>query len=193
MAKKKAKKVIIVLGSPRKKGNSATLAKKIAQAAKAAGADVETFYLHGMKIRPCTACDACKKDIKTDCVIDDDMRPLYPKLRAADALVIASPIYWFTVSAQTKLFMDRCYALGDSRDYALAGKRIGIVLTYADPDPFVSGAGNALRMFQDACRYTGMELVGSVYGTAWKAGEIKANKALLKQARELGKALVADA
>jgi len=182
--------VVVLLGSPRRKGNSAILAARIAAGARAAGADVESFYLHGMNIRPCTACDACKADIAKDCVIRDDMQILYPKLRAADAVVIASPVYWFTVSAQTKLFIDRCYALGDMRDYALKGKRIGVALTYADPDPFVSGAVNALRMFEDACHYVGAELVGMVYGTASKAGEIKANRALLRQAHELGKALV---
>ena len=190
MARKKPKKVVVLLGSPRKKGNSAILASRVIAGAKAAGAEVESFYLHGMHIQPCNACDACKKHIDTDCVLDDDMRPLYPKLRAADALVIASPIYWFTVSAQTKLFMDRCYALGGPQGNALKGKRIGIALTYADPDPFISGAVNALRMFQDGFRYIGADLVGMVYGSAWHAGEIKADKALLRQARELGKQLV---
>lgn len=188
-----AKKVLIVLGSPRKNGNSATLAAKVAAGAKAAGAQVETFYLHGMDIRPCTACDACLDDTAADCVLEDDMRILYPKLREMDALVIASPIYWCTVSAQTKLFMDRCYALGGPQGNALKGKRIAIALTYADPDPFSSGAVNALRTFQDGFRYIGAEIVGMVYGSAWKTGEIKANRALLKEARALGKALVANA
>lgn len=106
------KKIVIVLGSPRKDGNSATLGKKAAEGAKEVGAEVESFYLHGMNISPCAACDSCRDDIATNCVIDDKMQILYPKLRQADALIIASPIYWFSVSAQTKLFMDRCYALG---------------------------------------------------------------------------------
>ena len=193
MTKNKPPKILIVIGSPRRKGNSTILAQKVAAGARAAGAEVETFRLHEMNIRPCTACEACKKHIDTDCVLDDDMRPLYPKLRAAHAIVIASPIYWFTVSAQTKLFMDRCYALGGPQGNALKGKRIGIALTYADPDPFSSGAVNALRMFEDGFRYIGADLVGMVYGSAWHAGEIKANKTLLKQARELGKRLVGGA
>jgi multimeric flavodoxin WrbA len=191
VAKKKSRKVVIVLGSPRKKGNSAILAAQVAAGAKAAGAEVESFYLHGMDIEPCSACEGCHKGKGRRCVIKDDMQLLYPKLRAADALVIASPVYWFTVSAQTKLFMDRCYALGQPEGHGLKGKRIGIVLTYADADPFSSGAVNALRMFQDGFRYIGADIVGMVYGTAWEAGEIKANRALLKEARELGKALAA--
>ena len=182
-------RIVILLGSPRRKGNSATLAAKVAAGAKAAGASVESFYLHGMNIKPCTACDACRDDIEKNCVMQDDMQILYPKLRAADAIVIASPIYWFTVSAQTKLFMDRCYALGGPQGYAFKGKRIGIVLTYEDADPFKSGAVNALRMFQDGFDYVGAKIVGMVYGRAGKAGAIKANKPLLREARELGKQL----
>ena len=186
------KKVMIVVGSPRKKGNSSTLAKQVAAGAKAGGAGVETFYLHEMNIKPCNACDACRKKAGTDCVLKDDMQKLYPKLRSADAIVVASPIYWFTVSAQTKLFMDRWYALGSDEGYELTGKRFGIVLTYADADPFASGAVNALRTFQDAFNYIGAEMVGTVYGSAWKAGEIKKNKALMDAAYALGKKMAAD-
>jgi multimeric flavodoxin WrbA len=146
-----------------------------------------------MDIGPCTACDACREATADDCTIADDMLPLYPKLRAADALVIASPIYWFTVSAQTKLFMDRCYALGGPQGYALAGKQVGIILTYADPDPFVSGAVNALRMFQDGFNYVGAEIVGMVYGTAGDAGQIKSNTELMEKAYRLGERLAAEA
>ena len=186
------KKVMIVMGSPRKKGNSAILAKQVAAGAKAGGAVVETFYLHDMKIKPCTACDVCRKKKDIDCVLDDDMQKLYPKLRSADAIVIASPIYWFTVSAQTKLFMDRWYALGGDEGYELAGKRFGIVLTYADADPFRSGAVNALRTFQDAFNFIGAKIVGMVYGSAWKAGEIRRNEALMAEAYELGKKLASE-
>jgi multimeric flavodoxin WrbA len=180
-------KIIVVIGSPRRKGNSATLARQVASGATEAGAQVETFFLHALDIQPCTACDACRKKLKNDCVIKDDMKILYPKMMAADAIVIASPIYWFTMSAQTKLFMDRWYALGGDDGYALAGKKFGVVLAYADADPFASGAVNALRTFQDAFHYIGAELVGTVYGSAAKAGEIRKNRALMDAAYELGK------
>ncbi len=185
------KKILLVMGSPRKEGNSATLAKQVAGGAEATGAEVEDFYLHGMNIQPCTACDECREETGKGCVIDDDMQTLYPKLRRADAVVIASPIYWFTVSAQTKLFMDRWYAFGGPQEEyaALAAKRIGIVLTYGDLDPFVSGAVNALRTFQDAFDYVGAEIVGMVYGSASEAGEIQKNRDLMEKAYELGKQL----
>jgi len=186
------KSIVIVMGSPRKEGNSATLAKQVAAGAQKSGAKVESFYLHGMDIQACTGCDECREETGKDCVIDDDMQTLYPKLRRTDAVVIASPIYWFTVSAQTKLFMDRCYALGGPQGNALAGKDIGIVLTYGDSDPFSSGAVNALRTFQDAFNYIGAEIVGMIYGTASEAGEIQNDQDLMRRAYELGRQLGSD-
>jgi multimeric flavodoxin WrbA len=183
------KKILVFMGSPRKNGNSAILAREAIAGAKAGGARVESYYLHGMKIGPCSACDACRRKKRTDCILKDDMAPLYSKIRQADAIVIATPIYWFTVSAQTKLFMDRWYALGGEEGYALKGKKFGLILTYADEDPFRSGAVNALRTFQDALGFVGAEIAGMVYGSAWKAGEIKKNKSLLKKACRLGRDL----
>jgi multimeric flavodoxin WrbA len=178
--------VLVFMGSPRKAGNSATLAEQVTAGAVDAGAEVEQFHLHGMDIHPCRACDACHRQGAAGCVVMDDMQALYPKLRKADAIVLASPVYWFTVSAQTKLFMDRWYALEGSHGNALRGKRIGIVLTYGDSDPFSSGAVNALRTFQDAFRYVGAEIVGSVYGSSSRAGEIAENEGLMERAYRLG-------
>lgn len=183
-------RVVSILGSPRRKGNSATLAENVGLGAQSAGAEVETYFIHGMNIRPCDACGACHEKANTACIIDDDMRKIYPKLHRADALVIASPIYWFTVSAQTKLFIDRCYSLWNSGEYALKGKRVGIVLTYEDADPFVSGAVNAIRTFQDIFAYVNASVVGMVYGRAAEPGEIATDTQLMDKAFELGKRLV---
>ena len=186
------REVMIAVGSPRKRGNSSTLAAQVAAGAKAGGAQVETFYLHGMNIKPCTACGGCRKKTHVDCVIKDDMQILYPKLRSADVIVIASPIYWFTFSAQTKLFMDRWYGLGSDEGYALAGKKFALLLSYADADPFLSGAVNALRTFQDALQFIEAKLVGMVYGSASKAGEIRKNKTLMNEAYELGRKIATE-
>jgi multimeric flavodoxin WrbA len=183
------KQVVIVKASPRRNGNSAALAEQVAQGASAAGAKVEEFYLHGMDIQPCDACDACHAEPYRGCIIEDDMQLLYPRLLGADAIVIASPVYWFTVSAQAKLFMDRCYALVDADGYALRETKIGIVMTYGDSDPFNSGAVNALRTFQDGFRYINAEIVGMVYGSADAPGEIRANTELMAKAYELGQRL----
>jgi multimeric flavodoxin WrbA len=186
-----SKHVLILKGSPRKKGNSSILADQVADGARSAGAEVESFDLHNMDIRPCDACDACQ-GTDADCIIEDDMQILYPKLRSADAIVVASPIYWFTMNAQTKLCIDRWYALEDPQGNALAGKQIGIVLTYGDTDPFTSGAINAIRAFQDMFRYVKANIAGIVYGSASKVGEIQSQQELMERAFKLGRKL-ADA
>jgi multimeric flavodoxin WrbA len=184
------KQVLVVLGSPRRKGNSSTLAAQISRGAKSAGAEVETVFLHALEISPCRGCDTCKKPNTKGCAIKDDMQEIYQKLTDADAWVIASPVYWFTMSAQTKTFMDRCYALTAYAKNPFAGKRIAIAMSYGDADPVKSGCVNALRTFQDAYRYTGSKIVGMVYGSAVEVGEIAGNKALMREAEELGKRLV---
>jgi len=188
--KKSVKKVLVLLGSPRKKGNSAILADQIAKGAKSAGARVETLFIHGMKIAPCKSCYACQRPNSKGCSIKDDMQIVYKKLREADAWVIASPVYWFTVSAQTKLWMDRCFALLPHAGEVFADKRIAIAMSYGDNDPFKSGCVNALRTFQDAYGYVQACIVGMVYGSAMDAGEIRKNEALMKEAEELGTQLV---
>jgi multimeric flavodoxin WrbA len=186
----KDEKAIVALGSPRRGGNSEILAGKVVEGLESLGARSESLYLHGMNIGACTACDACQESMDRFCVIKDDMEPLYERLLDAGALVLASPVYWFTVSAQTKLFIDRLYALNGPEGHSLAGKRIGIVLSYGDTDPFTSGAVNALRTFQDAFGYIGATIVGSVYGSALDAGEIAADQELLQRAYDLGRKLV---
>ena len=187
--KSRSTRVLVLLGSPRKKGNSVALAEQIIMGARSAGATVEKIFLHGKNISPCRACYACQNTDRKGCAIDDEMQPIYRKLVKSNAWVIASPVYWFTMSAQTKLFMDRCFALLAYKKSAFKGKRIAIAMSYGDSDPFSSGCVNALRTFQDAFRYVGAKIVGMVYGSAEKPGEIKSNTALMKQAERLGKTL----
>jgi len=166
------------------------LADRVSRGAKSSGAEVETVFLQALKISPCRGCNTCQKPDSKGCAIEDDMQKIYPKLIKADAWVIASPVYWFTMSAQTKMFMDRCYALTAYAKNPFVGKRIAIAMSYGDVDPFRSGCVNALRAFQDAFRYAGSKIAGIVYGSALEAGEIKNNKALMREAEELGKRLV---
>ena len=188
---KNQKHVVALLGSPRKKGNSTVLAKQIIRGVESVGAKVETVYLNGLNIKPCQGCYACKKKNSTGCAVDDDMQSLYPKLKGSDAWIIASPVYWFSMSAQTKIFMDRCFALWneDQEINPLYKKRIAIAMSYGDSDPFNSGCVNALRSFQDAYRYAGAEIIGMVYGSADEPGEISSNAELMAQAKEIGKKL----
>jgi len=186
------KKVIVLLGSPRRKGNSAILADQMAKGAKTAKAEVETIYLHGKKIAPCKSCYACQKKNSRGCSIKDDMQEIYLKLIEADAWVIASPVYWFTMSAQTKILMDRCFALGAYQKDPFKGKRIAIAMTYGDKDPITSGCVNAVRTFQDAFGYTESNIVGMVYGSALEAGDIRLNEGVMQEALDLGKKLVSE-
>ena len=188
--KNKISKILVVQGSPRKKGNSIALAEQIAKGAESVGAVAERIYLHAKNITACQACYACQRPDSSGCAIDDEMQPIYKKLIAADCWIIASPVYWFTMSAQTKLFMDRgLFALFGYKKDVLAEKRIAIAMSYGDTDTFNSGCVNALRTFQDAFRYVGANIVGMVYGTAEKPREINTPQPLMDQAEALGKKL----
>ena len=92
------KHVVALLGSPRKKGNSTVLAEQIIHGAESVGGKVEPVYLNGLNIKPCQGCYACKKKNSTGCAVDDDMQSLYPKLVESDAWIIASPVYWFSMT-----------------------------------------------------------------------------------------------
>jgi multimeric flavodoxin WrbA len=184
-----AKYIVVLKGSPREKGNSAALADQVAAGAVAAGAEVESFSLQKMNIQPCNACDACQRNPDRQCILDDDMQLLYPKLRRADAVVVASPVYWFTLSAQTKLCIDRWYAFEGPQGSALAGKQFALVLVYGDTDPYTSGGINAIRTFQDMCRYLRADLAGIVYGSASNLGDVQKQPALLERAYQLGQKL----
>jgi multimeric flavodoxin WrbA len=187
-----AKRVLVLLGSPRRKGNSAILAEQITKGAKSGKANIETIYLHGKNIAPCKGCMSCQKKGSKGCSIQDDMQEIYLKLIESDAWVIASPVYWFTMSAQTKIFMDRCFGLPAYQKDPFRGKRIAIAMTYGGEDPFTSGCVNALRTFQDAYGYTESPIVGMVYGSALDAGQIRSNERVMQEAFDLGKKLVAE-
>jgi multimeric flavodoxin WrbA len=179
--------ILILKGSPREHGNSNTLADRVAKGASEAGAEVESLMLHHMDIRPCDACDTCQET--GVCVIQDDMQKVYPLLEKADAIVIASPVYWFTLSAQTKLCIDRWYALESGQGNALRGKQVGILMTYGDTDLYTSGGINAIHTFESMFRYIGAEIVGMVYGTANEIGDVEKQPELMERAYRLGQVL----
>lgn len=184
------KRVLIVAASPRRNGNSTILAERAAEGARAAGGEVDLVRIGNMKIAPCNACDSCRSGQRRGCVVIDDMQGLYPKIKDAGGIIFATPIYWFSASAQMKTFIDRTYAMTEGDCYGFTGKNIGVILTYADADVFASGGVNALRTFQDICRYSRANWVGAVYGTADKAGETRSDVGLIQKAYELGNRVV---
>ena len=103
------KKILILKASPRLRGNSAVLADQAAAGAREAGGQVEIVELQKMNIQPCDACEACRDS--GQCAVGDDMQLLYPKIIDAGAIIFASPIYWFTFTAQFKPASTEIYAL----------------------------------------------------------------------------------
>lgn len=176
--------ILVVNGSARADSNSRILSSKVAEEAAKAGHSVKTVEIGKASIHPCTGCDACQEKTPGKCVFTDDMTPLYSEVRNADVIVFAGPIYYFTVSAQIKLFIDRLYALGND---GFAGRRIGAVFAFEGEDPMDSGAVNAIRMFQDICAYTKATWIGAVYGSAWKQGEAATKPGLLEKAAAFGR------
>jgi multimeric flavodoxin WrbA len=185
-------RLLILIGSPRKNGNSAALAGEAARAAQAKGAEVETLFLHDLRIGPCAGCGDCRMSVEAECILEDEMRNVYPKLRAANGILIATPIYSYNLSAQTKLLIDRLYALGSRSGNALMGKRFGFIIVYGGGDEVSSGATTAMRCFHDTFdrKASWMKIV---HGSAGPAGAAAQNKDLMREAAALGDGLASPA
>ena len=179
-------KILFFNGSPRKKGNTSVLIEECMRGIKDSGNKAEVFFLHNMTIGACQFCDWCIDNNALSCVQKDDMNELYPKLLESDIIVLAAPIFWFSVSAQMKLFIDRLYALHGKDGYALINKKIATILVYGDSDIDRSGVNNAIGSIEDLIRYMKSENIGIVHGTAYKIGDAEKNKQLMSQAYDLG-------
>lgn len=185
------KNLIVLEGSPRKKGNSCVLAAQASASAQATGAEVTTFHLHTMKIAPCNGCDGCiRKGVF--CTIQDDMQAIYPKLRQAGALLLASPIYWFNYTAQLKTCMDRLYGLWSNHHDFFKGKPVGIILTYGDVDEYTSGAINAIHTFETTFHFLEAPIAGMVHGSLSDVGDAQKHPELISAAVQLGRKLVEE-
>ncbi len=129
-------KCLIVMGSPRKKGNTASLLKPFVQALTDGGAEHELIWLYDRTIHPCTACRACQTDwSKFGCQYDDDMQGIYDKILASDVIILATPIYSWYCTPPMKAMLDRLvYGMnkyyGDQKGPALwVGKKLAIIVT----------------------------------------------------------------
>lgn len=101
-------KIIAIIGSPRKGGNTDVLVREAGKKAEALGAEVEYIELRKLKIRDCIACEKCAETMQ--CVVKDDMQDLYPKLEKAQGIILGSPTYFYSVTGIMKCFLDRLYA-----------------------------------------------------------------------------------
>jgi multimeric flavodoxin WrbA len=117
------RKILALYGSPRRQGNTSTLLSHSVMGARESGAEVEEIHLCGLKISPCLEIYGCRETGR--CVIQDDFQALQDKLLACDALMLSSPVFFYTVSAHTKIFMDRCQALW-AKKYLLEKAPFGI-------------------------------------------------------------------
>ncbi len=101
--------LVAIYGSPRRKGNTATLLSEAVRGAKQAGARVEEIVLRDLNMSPCLEIYGCLKNGR--CVMQDDFQKVYDMLLSCDGLMLASPIFFYSVSAHTKILMDRCQSL----------------------------------------------------------------------------------
>lgn len=168
---------LIVCGSARRGGNSAMLARAIAEGLEVAGHSVEVLFADEVLSGFLRDCRSCRRP-DGECSIDDGFRDVFiDKLLPARGLILATPIYWYGMSAQAKAFFDRmfCYV---SASYPrsvevverLKGKRVGLALVSEETFP-TAGAG-IVHQVQEYCRYTRCEFVDVVHGYGNARGEV---------------------
>jgi multimeric flavodoxin WrbA len=175
------KKVLVLSASPRKGGNSDLLCDQFMLGAKETGNQVEKIFLRDKKINYCTGCGACQGN-GGKCVQKDDMAEVLDKMIAADVIVMATPVYFYTMNGQMKTVIDRTC----SRYTEISNKDFYFIVAAAD------SSKRAMEMTLEGFRaFTSClsrpKEKGIIYGTgAWKIGDIKESKAM-PQAYEMGK------
>jgi multimeric flavodoxin WrbA len=174
-------KIVGICGSPRK-GNSEWMLRKLLETAAKSGAETELLLLREMDIKPCRGCLACEaggSERKGICVIKDDMAGVFPKLLAADIIVLATPVYFSMLSGLLKNFMDRTCPiwtkLQGKKTAGLAAAEEGIGQTIQN-----------LKTYSSLCK---MDWAGSVTTLAKKPGDAAGNKSLERRLERLARKL----
>ena len=168
-------KILILNGSPRPNGNTAALIAAFAEGAQAAGNDVTVFDVCQKQIAGCKGCEYCHTKGNGSCIQKDDMQELYPLLADAEMLVLASPIYYFGLSAQLQAAIHRTYAIGMPPKL----KKAALLLSSGSDDVY----DGAVFEYTKLCEWIHLENVGIL--TAH--GEENKSEAKLAQARALGR------
>jgi multimeric flavodoxin WrbA len=174
-------KVLILQGSPKKNGNTATMTKKFIEGLKSKrDLEIEEYWLNDLDIKPCQGCFQCSKNNR--CVIEDNMQEIYPEIGTSQLVVFAVPIYWWHMNAQTKLFIDRLTALlsPDDKLPALANKHIILIVSYN----FRSCAECTIKMFEDFREWINVKL--DILEHCAKEGHVTQIPSKLQSAYELG-------
>lgn len=172
-----SKKLLILVGSPRRTGNSATLANAVQQGAKDSEIQVSLRFIDDYISSFLRDCRQCRLP-SGECAIEDNFRELFfDDFLPADGVVFCSPVYWYGLSAQTKSFFDRtfCYYAASYPDSAqvmaqMTRKRIGLVL--ASEETYPGASLGIVHQLQEYCRYTHSEFVGVVRGVGNSRGEV---------------------
>lgn len=177
-----SKKVLILSGSPRKNGNSDLLCDEFAKGANEAGHKVEKIRIAEKNIGYCRACYTCKNTGK--CIIHDDMAEILQKIIDADVLMLASPVYFYSIDAQLKAVIDRTVA----RWLEVKNKEFYYLITAADKEK--AAAEGTLACFRGYAEcIEGAREMGVIYGMgAYEKGEIK-NHSAMQEAYHMGKSV----
>lgn len=125
-------KILSIVGSPRENGNTHFLSQRFGEGAMSAGAEADEVFLYKYTVGPCRHCFGCVKD--AICKIEDDFGGIREKLKAADGILLASPVYCCSVTGQMKCFMDRCYSLSfPNFETGLEGKPVFLIVCAGYP------------------------------------------------------------
>jgi multimeric flavodoxin WrbA len=182
-------KVLGIMGSPRTGGNSDILLDDALAGAEKAGVSVEKIVLAHKQISGCRDCKKCNETGL--CVIKDDMPGIHEKIIAAGAIIHSVPVYFWSMTAQMKAYLDRWCALFDAewrwqKQYhpQMKGKRIGLITVCGDSN--VHTADPIVHSFKSTADMTKMHWLGAVMASASGRGDIRGDEAVRKKARELG-------
>lgn len=181
-----SKKVVILNGSPRQTGNTSALAKAFRDGAESAGHTVTEFFLGAMDIHGCKGCFGGHSSRDCPCIQQDDMRQIYPAVKTCDVVVLASPLYYWTVSGQLKTALDRLFALEEGDGNRLRGNgRSSALLMAAEGHGFE----DAVAYYDHLLEHLRWKNLGHVLaGGNMDVGDIQ-GKPELRQAYDLGKSL----
>lgn len=174
--------VIALVGSPRPSGNTSVLVDKALAELANLGVETEKILLSQYNIKPCLGHDKCST--LRICVQRDDTASILDKFCKADGVILATPVYYYNVSAQLKTFMDRNYFLYTHGRKSQA-RVIGIIVVAEEEG--LEDTVNAVKRFVSLSFDVSNENVLIVQGYAKKLGDVKENNAVLRQAQELGR------
>ena len=176
------KKIIVLNGSPRKNGNTSALVKVFREGAESAGHTVTEFWLGGMKINGCRGCCAGGKNPESPCVQKDDMEQIYPAYKEADVVVLASPLYYWTISGQLKCAFDRLFAVAECDPSYTNPRKESALLMAAEGNGFEE----TVYWYDRLMGHIGWKDWGKVLcGGVMAVGDIN-GKPELEEARKLG-------